>query len=263
MFDLIHVDEKWFWLDEIDRKIYITCNEEEPHRECTSKNFRTKVMFLCGVARPRFDENGVCTFDGKLGLWPFVQQVAAARSSRNRPRGTLETQSINVNKSVYEEFILTKLLPAIKERWPQEGQRLVIQHDNASPHGEFPQDLLSRHLPQFDVEVRCQPPNSPDLNVLDLGYFNAIQSLQYTKSPTTIDELIVAVQDSFHELDSLVLERVFFTLQSVMLETLRNKDSNKYKLPHMGKDRLIKTNSLPISLPCDIDIVQNCNFHYL
>lgn len=31
----------------------------------------------------------------------------------------------------------------------------------------------------FNICVKCQPPNSPDVNVLDLGFFNVIQSLRY------------------------------------------------------------------------------------
>ena len=32
-------------------------------------------MFLAAVARPRYDEEGNCYFDGKLGIWPFVRQA--------------------------------------------------------------------------------------------------------------------------------------------------------------------------------------------
>ncbi len=30
----------------------------------------------------------------------------------------------------------------------------------------------------WSIEVVCQPPNSPDLNILDLGFFRAVQTLQ-------------------------------------------------------------------------------------
>lgn len=39
----------------------------------------------------------------------------------------------------------------------------------------------------------CQPPYSPDFNVLDLGYFRAIQTLQHKEAPKTVDELVRAV----------------------------------------------------------------------
>jgi hypothetical protein len=40
------------------------------------------------TARPRF-ENGVCTFDGKLGIFPFTKLEPAKRKSPNRPRGMM------------------------------------------------------------------------------------------------------------------------------------------------------------------------------
>jgi len=51
-------------------------------------------MFLIAVAIPRFDDEGKKTFSGKIGVFPLVQQVAAKRSSVNRPSGTLETKLI-------------------------------------------------------------------------------------------------------------------------------------------------------------------------
>ena len=32
-----------------------------------SKRYITKVMFLCAVAKPIYDEAGECLFDGKVG----------------------------------------------------------------------------------------------------------------------------------------------------------------------------------------------------
>jgi hypothetical protein len=59
---------------------------------------------------------------------------------------------------------------------------------------EFP-EAVGRSM--FDIELISQPANSPDLNVLDLGFFNSIQSLQHQYSPRTIDEMIDAVGDTF------------------------------------------------------------------
>jgi hypothetical protein len=78
-------------------------------------------MFLFAVARPRWDTRANRYFDGKLGMWPFVEKVPAQRaSSRNRPRrGTLITKPVSVTKEIYKKFIMEKVLPAIKEKWPQ------------------------------------------------------------------------------------------------------------------------------------------------
>ena len=43
-----------------------------------------KDMFLCAVAHPHWwDEDHNAKWDGKIGIWPFVEQSAAIRSSRN------------------------------------------------------------------------------------------------------------------------------------------------------------------------------------
>ena len=47
----------------------------------------------------------------------------------------------------------------------------------------------------FDICLICQPPNSPDFNILDLGFFRAIQSIQYKKQVKTVEGLIPAVQE--------------------------------------------------------------------
>ena len=50
-------------------------DEEDPHRTVRNKNAIHKIMFFSAVGRPRFDDEGRCYFDGKLGTWPFVRTV--------------------------------------------------------------------------------------------------------------------------------------------------------------------------------------------
>ena len=76
-------------------KIYLAHGEEAPTRRTKHKEHIEKVMLLSpAVTRPRFDDEKVCTFDGKIGIWAFVHQVAAQRSSIYRPAGTMETKSL-------------------------------------------------------------------------------------------------------------------------------------------------------------------------
>lgn len=53
MFDVVHIDEKWFNRTSDKRPLYILDGEEEPHRTEKSKRFIEKTMFLAAVARPR------------------------------------------------------------------------------------------------------------------------------------------------------------------------------------------------------------------
>jgi hypothetical protein len=138
-------------------------------------------MFLTAVARPRFDAQKKVIFSGKLGVWPFVKETTAIQRSENRERGTLETKNIIVNREVMRRYLIEKVVPAIQEMWPEDsrGQPIFIQQDNAKTHilrddVDFAEAVAATGL---DIRIILQPPNSPDLNVLDLGFFSSIQSL--------------------------------------------------------------------------------------
>lgn len=53
MYNVVHVDEKWFNHDTAQRRYYLTADEEPPHRVRHSARFIEKSMFLVGVAKPR------------------------------------------------------------------------------------------------------------------------------------------------------------------------------------------------------------------
>ena len=56
MEDLIHIDEKWFYLTKDGQRFIIVADKEEPYRHVQHKSFLMKIMFLCAVARPRYEE---------------------------------------------------------------------------------------------------------------------------------------------------------------------------------------------------------------
>ncbi|KAF0694080.1 Aste57867_15015 [Aphanomyces stellatus] len=224
---------KWFNADKDRRKVYLAPGEDLPRRACKSKRFIPKVMFLAAVARPW--EN----FNGKIGMWPFVNQTPALRSSRNRPAGTLQTTLLNVSAEVYQDYVLNKVIPAIKSRFPSSNKMVVLQQDNASPHRSITNDVLRAvSTDGWTFVLGRQPPNSPDLNVLDLGFFASIQALQYKVVSRTVDDLIHATLLAFEMLCVKKLENVFLTLQAVMRLLLEHDVDNHFKLPHMNKEAL-------------------------
>jgi hypothetical protein len=75
MNNIIHLDEKWYNATKKDMTNYLHPDKDEPHRTVHNKNAIGKVMFLTAVAKPRYDNQGNCTFAGKLGIWPFVRKV--------------------------------------------------------------------------------------------------------------------------------------------------------------------------------------------
>ncbi|VFQ87485.1 unnamed protein product [Cuscuta campestris] len=154
----------------------------------------------------------------------------AKRSSKNRPAGTLETKPIPiVNRDVMKQMMLNQVIPAFKAKWPKTRAKIVIiQQDNAKPHvhPDDPDRVLSCQKDGWNISIKCQPPNSPDLNVLDLGFFASIDSLKNQKAPRNINELINAVQSAFEELTPQKLNKVFLTLQCVMEQILAQKGGN-------------------------------------
>ncbi|XP_049388575.1 uncharacterized protein LOC125864031 [Solanum stenotomum] len=264
MFNYVHIDEKWFFLSKKSERYYLLPEEHEPdpYRSCKSKNFIPKVMFMAVVARPRFDENGIELFSGKIGIFPFVVKEPAKRNSKNRTAGTLETKPIlSVTKDITRACLIEKVLPAIRSKWPASDSNIpiCIQQDNARPHIGV-NDLEFVEAAQkdgFDIKLCFQPPNSPDLNALDLGFFRAIQSLQYQKAPSNVDELVEAVERSFDEMKVEQLNHVFLTLQSCMIEVMKDNGGNNYKVPHLNKNRLEREDNLPLQLCCDIGIVNH------
>ena len=109
----------------------------------------------------------------------------------------------------------------------------------------------------MDIRIINQPPNSPDMNVLDLGFFNSLQSLAYGTISGSIDELIANVQKEFNEYDPSTLNRVFLTLQGCLIEVMKDGCGNRYKIPHMDKDRLEALGMLPKSLTVDRQLYEN------
>ncbi|XP_028789840.1 uncharacterized protein LOC114745810 [Neltuma alba] len=181
---------------------YLEATEEDPHRMCKNKNYIGKVMFLLALARPRFDGDGNETFSGKIGVFPLVTYEPTKRMSVNRDAGTLVAKPISlINKEVCRNFLCNMMLPTIKEKWPRDdvGETIIIQRDNVPCHINDNDEEFRRVTCDsgFDIHLMSQPPNSPNLNVLDLGYFNAIQALQHKKAPKTVDALIDAVKKSY------------------------------------------------------------------
>ncbi|XP_010689166.1 uncharacterized protein LOC104902922 [Beta vulgaris subsp. vulgaris] len=137
MYDIVHLDEKWFYLSTKSHGVYLAQNERGRYRAASSSKFIPKVMFTACVARPRYNSEGVCTFDGKIEIFPFTYQEAAKRTSKNRAKGTMITKVIeSVNQKVTRDMLINEIIPAIKEKWPRDGgpTTIFLQQDNAKAH---------------------------------------------------------------------------------------------------------------------------------
>ena len=110
MEDLIHINEKWFYLTKDGQRFIIVVDEKEPYRYVQHKSFSTKSMFLCAVARPRYDTRKHAGFDGKIGIGPIRKWELAKRSSKKRTKGTAVWKNQCITWDVYREYLMQKFL---------------------------------------------------------------------------------------------------------------------------------------------------------
>jgi len=162
--DEVHVDEKWFYIIELMGKYYLLPEEEEPLRQAKSKRYILKVMFLCAIARPRWDPHKKQWWDGKIGMWPFTYTEAAKRKSKNCPKGTIVTKVItSVGTKEYRDVIVEQVVPAIKEKWPRSASKRVrIQQDGAKVHIENDDAAFAAVacVDRWEILLVFQPSNS-------------------------------------------------------------------------------------------------------
>jgi hypothetical protein len=146
LFDYVFIEEKWHYIARKSERDYTV----------------PRVMILTFVARPRFDSLGFCTFDGKIGCFPFVKYETTKRSNAKRPAGTTEMRAINsVNEDVIRAFMIEMVLPAIHANWPPQdaNKPIFIQQDNAGPH-LAPNDKMFCEAAKQDIRSSLLPHQS-------------------------------------------------------------------------------------------------------
>ena len=120
-----------------EKERYLLHQDEKYPKHCVKhKSHITKVMFLCAVARPHFNPCSNSWWDGKLGIWPIGDWELAKWKSNNRPMGTFVWKNKIVTKEVYQDLLISKLIPSILEKWPRRdmlSRKTFIQQDK-KPH---------------------------------------------------------------------------------------------------------------------------------
>jgi hypothetical protein len=136
---------------------------------------------------------------------------------------------------------------------------IFVQQDNAGPHiaADDPDFLEAVEQSGWKINLEFQPPNSPDMNLNDLGFFKAIQSMSQEDVPRNIDELIESVKNSYAQYSPESLNKIWLSHQQCMTQTLISRGNNVYKLGHLKKDKLIREGHLPDSLAVSMDLYNN------
>jgi hypothetical protein len=134
--------------------------------------------------------------------------------------------------------------------------------DSSIPFSQEFKDLFLQDRDSINNHPSCIEvgANSPDLNTLDLAFFQAIQSLQYQKPAKNLDEMIGIVHEAYADLPLDVCKNVWTMAQLIMNQVLLCNGGNDYKLPHVGKVKIsaaANDRDIPMRLPCRALIAGN------
>ncbi|GMF18209.1 unnamed protein product [Phytophthora fragariaefolia] len=78
MYDVVHIDEKWFDLYKGSARYYLAPEDGFPYRSTPNKRYLGKIMSLAAIARHRYNGCTKNEFDGEIGRKIQVQQDNAA-----------------------------------------------------------------------------------------------------------------------------------------------------------------------------------------
>jgi transposase-like protein len=210
---------------------------------------KARVMFLAAVARPQWDAARNAHFDGKIGVWPFLSAAA-------------DTPTVveAVTKAEIQQLLISRVLPAIREKLPRH-QHVLVQLD--SQHVRLPPDdpVVSAHgsVDGWSMRLQYQPAYSPDLVVLDNAFFRTIELSVKESRPETLAQLETAVERAFAAMPKRRVTDAFLVLQKKMEATMRVRGSNTYEMAARPTKRSLQQDgSLPISVLCDPAAALEC-----
>ena len=89
----------------------------------------------------------------------------------------------------------------------------------------------------INVELYTQAANSPDVNLLDLGFFQAIQSFN-DAVPKNKEQLIQSVHEAYKNYPQKRLNHTWLTLESVFNQIILCSGDNNYNIEHLLKEKL-------------------------
>ena len=171
-----------------------------------------KIMFLAVVGRPHHRPDGTF-FNGLVGVWAFAKRVFAQCASKNRARGTAELQPVTVTGDVWRDLMVEKVFPAVRSAMRHAKRTTVLQVDSAKVH--FKRSIradIDRELNRdgFAIKLEQQPFNSPDLNVLDLGFFHSLQrKVAKIKHGGNLVDIVENIRMAFESYPPTTLENVW------------------------------------------------------
>lgn len=172
---------------------------------------------------------------------------------------TQELKPLTVTREVYKSFLTHKVFPAIRKMVSvTHRDNVVIRQDNARPHISVndPDILEAGSQQSWSTVLQSQPASSSDSNILDLGFFNLFQSLQYQDCCHSKKLLVSAVENAFDDCPSEKLSKIFVSLQSVMYEAVKANGSSEFSVLITTNTKWMLETCLFFNLECDDSVIE-------
>lgn len=107
------------------------------------------------------------------------------------------------------------MIPAVRKNWPDLNPPIIKVLKDNNPvrmKADDPQVVDAGQVYGCYITLMSQPPNSPYLNILVLGVFRAIQSLQYKAAPRNVNDLVHAAVAAYLAFVPRNFDEIFLTL---------------------------------------------------
>ena len=167
----------------------------------------------------------------------------------------------NMTAKLFRRMLKEKVIPDAIRKTGSWAKEIVIQMDNAGGHGSGRGNIenttlaklrkfVEKHMCELkalcperkdlpDIKFIAQPPNSPDLNVLDLGAWCslqvAVEELKGSKRTrelreSEIREVCLRAWDEWDGMDKL--GKLFEMLEKILTIVKTIGGDNAYEIPH-------------------------------
>ena len=130
------------------------------------------------------------------------------------------------------------------------GKKFVIQQDGARPHtaSDTISDLEKAGTGEgWTPIIMTQPPNSPDVNINDLGFFHSLKTRVRQKSSPydSREEMMANVLKTFEEYPAETLDGIWGCYYNNLRSIMACDGGNDYKQAHNGGKSDRKVQVLP------------------
>ena len=182
---LVFLDEKEFRAFKLNSRKRVKGGGRVAARKVKSKTQVPSVMFLGVCGHPRSEMN----FLGGIGMWPIGNWEGAVNKSKNYEPGDWRFVNQTLDGEAFLRKVQRTVVPALRQNLPH-AKKITVLLDNAPGHAPVRNvDRLNKRYNKGSqpIEFKCQPPNSPDLNLLDFAawwsFESTVRELKYTAEP--------------------------------------------------------------------------------